>query len=448
MRSTREHAAVRQSRPRAVGFILDNLTWLGGSLALAVLVWYAAVSAQDPVEQRRYTSRVPIEIKHDEGLLVLNAPPTTAQVMIRALRSVWDRLDVEDISVQANLSNRGPGSYDVELHGALLRDRRGSVTDIQPGFIRVELVRRAEKLVNVVVQATADPPVGFIPTMTPAQATGRVVGPEAQVRQVESLLAQISLRDQRARFSSTVTLVPVDADRKPVAGVTVTPVEVVVDVDIQPRPGTTEVSVIPNFVGELPRGYVRGNYTWEPNRIVVRGDQSAITAMNGVLLTDRIDLTGKTQTFTQTVKLALPFGVNLPDPKDITVTVKIEPVIVSREFADIPVQPQGLDPADFQITVQPDRVSVIVKGPQSVVEALTASDISVFAPLSGQAAGKVTVTLQASISRSEINSRDVVIPNARAEVTIVARNPTPTPTQGPTRTATPTPTPTATPTPQ
>lgn len=47
--------------------LLNNLLWLGGALALATIVWYAATSARDPVEQRRLLGQVPIEIKLDEG---------------------------------------------------------------------------------------------------------------------------------------------------------------------------------------------------------------------------------------------------------------------------------------------------------------------------------------------------------------------------------------------
>src|SRR5262249_77094 len=141
-------------------------------------------------------------------------------------------------------------------------------------------------------------------------------------------------------------------------------------------------------------------------------------------------------------KLALPVGVTLIDPVEVTVTVNIEPLVGSREFDNVPVQPQGLDPADWTITVQPDHVSVIVNGPATPLEALTDSDISVIAPLGGLSAGKSTVTLQASITKPGFSSQDVVLPNPKAEVTIVSLHPTATPTAGPTRTPEPTLTPT------
>src|SRR5438128_11927226 len=147
----RESPPAVQNRPATLRFVLDNLGWMLGSLALAVLVWYAAVSAQNPVEQRRFPSRVPIQILKDEGLLVANTPPEVALVTVRAPRSVWEVLEPEDISVVADLTKLSPGVHTVELRGFLSPARQGVVTDMQPSQITVELARRSDKLVNIEV---------------------------------------------------------------------------------------------------------------------------------------------------------------------------------------------------------------------------------------------------------------------------------------------------------
>jgi len=265
------------------------------------------------------------------------------------------------------------------------------------------------------------------------------------VQRVQAAQAAIGLSNQRSPLTVSVPLLPVDSDNKVVPNVSVVPSSMIIAIQVQLRPDGAELAVDPRFSGDLPTGYFRSNYSWEPRRMVVRGDRTAIEQMNGVIPTEPINLSGRTQTFTQTVKLSLPTGVILPDPTDIVITVEIQPVPDSREFANIPVQVQGLDPADYMITIKPDKVSVIVTGPKVVVDALTDKDISVFAPLTGLTPGKHTVTLQASVARAEITRDDVTVPNNQAEVEIIARNPTQTPTPGPTRTVTPTPTVSVTP---
>src|SRR5439155_20639129 len=97
----REQPSAAQNRPATLRFILDNLAWLVGSLALAILVWYAAVSAQNPVEQRRFSGRIPIKVLTDEGMLVVSDAPQTALVTIRAPRTIWDVLEASDVQVEA-----------------------------------------------------------------------------------------------------------------------------------------------------------------------------------------------------------------------------------------------------------------------------------------------------------------------------------------------------------
>jgi YbbR domain-containing protein len=443
----RDQPPVVQNRPATLRFIFDNLAWMVGSLALAILVWYAAVSAQNPVEQRRFPGRVPIKILTDEGMLVVSDTPQTALVTIRAPRTVWDVLESSEIEVEADLRKLEPGRQTVQTRGYLLDGRQGVVTDIQPVELSVELAKRGDKLVSIDVIRTSEPPPGLtsIPQLNAKEA--RITGPEALVRQVVGAQARIDLAERRTSFSETVHVIPVDDKNQEVIGVSVVPSQVTIDMEIQPRPDVTELSVVTRLTGDLPPGYLRRNYNWDPKTVAVRGDRTTIDSMNGVVSTEPIDLSAQTKTFSQRVKLVLPPGVTLVDPVDITVTVEIEPKLGNREFDNIPVQTQGLDPADFTITVQPDRVNVIVNGPEPILNELTPGDITVIAPLGGLSAGKYPVTLQGYVTKEGIDSSDIVIPNARAEVTIIAKNPTVTPTSGPTRAPTPTPAPTQSSTP-
>lgn len=209
----------------------------------------------------------------------------------------------------------------------------------------------------------------------------------------------VNVQNQRGTFTLTLPLSALDAEGRPVTDVTLTPSEVAVTVDVQQRSDVTELAVEPRLVGELPSGYLRVNQMWSPRRVFVRGNQRSIEAMNGVIFTEPIDLSNRTQTFTQIVRLSVPSGVTLLEPRDITVTVEIEAVQGSREFTGIPIQVQGIDTADFAVALQPERVNVIVRGAQVALEALRAEDIRVFASLSGLGVGIHQVTLQASVAR-------------------------------------------------
>ncbi|MBX3066187.1 MAG: hypothetical protein KF726_24625, partial [Anaerolineae bacterium] len=301
-------------------------------------------------------------------------------------------------------------------------------------------------IVSVSVIPAQDPPVGFIASeIIPSETQVKVVGPRMLVERVAEARATINLQNQSISFVRSLELRAIGADNTIVEGVTLSPAEITVSVKIQERDDVTGLQVVPSYIGTPAEGYQLKSDNWSPRRIFVRGDSAAIAAMNGVITTEDIDLTGRDQTFTQSMRLQLPAGVTMPDPTDITITVVIEPVLITREFSGIPVQTQGLDPADYEITVKPDRVRVRITGPQRIVSALTEEDISVFAPLTGLGVGKHLVTLEASVAAAELATGNIDIPDEQAEVTISDRTATPKPTV----TATParvtrTPTPTVT----
>jgi YbbR domain-containing protein len=442
-RTTRETQAVG-APPSLQQAILSNVGWFIASLIAAVFVWYLATSVQNPIVQQRLNQRVPIEVRLPEGYIVVQRTAETALVTVRTLQSIMNELGQDDIKVIADFSDLQlptdgqPVERTIAIQGNLVT-RRGVVTDITPRTLRVTLAIRGEKLVTVNIVPSQELPVGFLATeILPSETQVKVIGPKSVVDTVAEARANISLQNQTAPFVRNLTLTPLDTDGNPVTGVTVQPSEVTVKVTIQERDDVTGLQVVPNYIGTLPEGYQLKSDSWEPRRIFVRGDQNLISAMNGTISTEAIDLSERTQTFTQSVRLQLPDGVTMPDPTDVTITVVIEPILITREFANILVQTQGLDPADYSISLKPDRVRVRVTGPQTIVANLQESDISVYAPLNGLTAGTHIVTVQGSVSAPELSGGGIEIPENQVEVTIMAHNPTQTPTTASTpATATP-----------
>jgi YbbR domain-containing protein len=425
---------------------IENALWLIGSFVLAIFVWYAAQNQSNPVQEKIFGGRVPIRVLKDDTLLV-TAQPNPAQVVIRAPRSVQDTLDASEIIVTADLRARPAGKYTVPLVGALAANRTGAVSEILPTEVTIELVKKSEAAYEIQLVQTRTPPVGFeVGTYQFNETTARVSGSEDAMRRVVGVVARVDLLDRTNTVTRTVTLSAIDGEGRAVNEVTILPTQVDVVINIQPQPGVTVLKVTPRLLtSTLPIGYVVSNYSVAPDVVAVRGDRAIIEALNGVIGTDEINLANKVGPFTQTVRLALPEGVALTDPVNIVVSVQIEAISVTREFTNIPIQTQGLDPADFQITIQPTTVNVIVKGPLQAVNTLEARQITVIAPLAGLGAGTSTVTVQATVAHDGLTNTSLSIPNPEIRVTIIALRPTSTPTATRPPTVTPTITPTATP---
>lgn len=321
------------------------------------------------------------------------------------------------------------------------------MSEIWPGQVTVTLAKRSEQAFTINVTPTADPPVGFyVVGSKTTESSAKVSGSEAQVKLVTAVVARINLSDTNKAVTRVLDLVAVDGEGSTVPDVVVTPQQVTATIDVEPRPGVRVLKVVPSLMNAtLPQGYVLSNYSSVPVNVALRGDLSTIELMHDSVSTEPINLTNKTASFTQTVKLALPAGVTLTDPVNIVVSITIDPINVTRTFDNILVQTQGLDSADFAITTKPDHVSVIVTGPQPVLDALQAADITVIAPLSELGSGTYTITLQAAVAHAGLTSDNLRIPNNQVQVTIAALHPTPTPTASPIPSATLLPTASVTP---
>lgn len=152
-------------------------------------------------------------------------------------------------------------------------------------------------------------------------------------------------------------------------------------VDITPRSVTLRVEPVvereapveARFEGELPDGFLLAGVQISPPTVHVRGPESHVRAIERVF-TETISLEGQRESLT------LPqTAIDIPDrkvvPLESTVGVRVEVAErqVERRFSDVPVRSAGGGQA------RPERVSLTLRGPRSVVEALKPEEVRVVA---------------------------------------------------------------------
>ena len=414
-----------------------NLIWLLTSILLAVFVWIAATSLENPVEARSFSQRVPIEIVLDDGMIVTNSPTSSVQLVLRARSDVWDTLQTSDILVTADLTGNLPGTYAVDLQIAFTSVNRIVVEDFQPRQITVAIDQAAERLVPINADVRSDPPTGFeIADITFTEQEARITGPASQVDRVTSATARMSLNDDRNSFTRNYRLFAIDDEGQTIGDVTLRPETVDVTVDIQPREDYREVFVTPNIVGEPASGYVIYAITYEPQTILVSGRPSDLEQITGTIQTLPVDLTGQTTSFQRTVSVELPPGVFLATEQSVTVTIEIDTLTASRRFEHLPVQVQGLDPtSNLEASITPAEVTMLITGPQPILDTLTPESISILANLTNLGPGGHQVPLQAVVNREGLEAAVISVLPPVLDVQIVQQ--TPAATQTPTLTPEP-----------
>lgn len=229
----------------------------------------------------------------------------------------------------------------------------------------------------VSVPLTVDVPAGFaLASDYPRTVRITLRGEEAAINAIleEDLRATVSLED---RQSPGVYRTPVRVERQGTA-LDVEPLEV--RVDPQEISFTLEpllerrVSVAPDIKGVPAYGYELASYELAPRTALLRGPRSRVQAAS-TLLTEEVDLTGRTGAFTVRVRIVVPdplLGV-AGDPF-VEFKASIREAVVSRRFENVELivldAAAGLQPAE-----RLPAGSVQVQGPQLAIEALTAAQV-------------------------------------------------------------------------
>jgi YbbR domain-containing protein len=233
----------------------------------------------------------------------------------------------------------------------------------------------------VSVPLKVDVPAGFaLASAYPRTVRITLRGEEASINAIleEDLEASVSLEDRR---DAGIYRTAVRVQRSGTA-LDVEPLEI--RVDPQEISFTLEpllerrLPVAPDIKGVPAHGYELAGYELSPRAAVLRGPRSRVQAVD-TLLTEEVDLTGRTGPFTLSVRLVLPDGLlGLAGDQFVEFKATIQEAVVSRRFEDVEIV--VLDTAvGFKHTGDLPRGSVQVQGSQLAIETLQPGQVHLVA---------------------------------------------------------------------
>jgi len=399
--------------------LIERLGTLALSIVLALIVWLIAINQQDPLIQGEYSERVPVTVRGlGEGLQpVQDLSKETVRVVLRAPRSSWDNLTLDDFIAYIDLTGLDQGVHDVDVHAEVVDPRVDILTVTRPE-LRVQLDRTAEKEVPVRVDVMDSTAFGFDwqpPLVTPMTVTVR--GPETQVSQASVAVAEVFLRNAKNQVERTEPLVAQNAQEQPVPRVEVSPAEARIIVPVEEWPGRKEVAVRVNLEGQPAPGYRLSTVRVNPSTVVLLGNADVLAAVPGFVETEPVALAGATSEIQRRLQLRVPDGVTVLEGRIVDVTASITPIQGGATIRQEPVI-QGLD-AGLEDAVAIDTLDVILSGPLPLLESLGADDVFVILDLTGLLPGNHTVTPRV-VAPTEIQAEGVI--PERVEVVISIRS--------------------------
>lgn len=361
---------------------------------LAVSVWASAVTADDPNEVRSPLA-VPIEIAgQDPSLIITNDIPEVVEVTLRAPRSVWELISVQESPARAllDLSSLSAGGHTVQIQ-IQIEERPTQIVLVNPESVTLHLERLDARTLPVDLSLNGQPSIGYQAgdaVIDPVEVI--VSGPESIVDQAARARVGVNLDGVRESIDQAIPVEVLDSRNSILEGLTINPESVHVSIPVSQQGGFRDVAVKVIVSGQVAAGYRLETISVFPPVITVfASDPELVNSLPGVVETETLDLQDARENISTRLSLTLPQNITIVGPQTVEVQVGILPIQTSLTLLNQLINVTGL-PEGMAVQVSPRTVDVIISGPLPVLEALTPQDIVVTVDVTGFTAGTYQLT--------------------------------------------------------
>ncbi len=367
--------------------VVSNLGSIVLALLLSVAVWISATLQADPFAPQEYSGLPVVPVNQPQNTLLFQGDETTVSVTVRAARSVLDELLSQDVravvdlaGVEVGVDVTVPISVSVLLEGV-------RVERVSPETLSLRLEALGSITLPVQIDAVGQVPIGYQATnleVTPPDI--RVFGPVPYLEEVKGVTGTLDIAGAREDVTQRVIVTPRNAAGEIMTTVEWEPQAVDVTLTIQRRVGyKPEVEVVPDLRGEPASGYRRGSVAVLPSTVTLAGPTSVLDELPSFVKTLPITITNAIDDLTVRVPLTVPNSVVVVETNFVSVSVEILPILSSRSLSGT-VELQGLRNG-YQATVSPEMVEVILEGPETQLDELSADSLRIYVNLSGLGPG-------------------------------------------------------------
>jgi len=384
-----------------------NLPSLVSAVALAVVVWVLAVTSTDPVEKRNFGRAVPIELFGlDPSLVITSEMPEEITLTLSAPVSTWDSELTSSNAVRAIVDVSGLNAGDHLVPVNLQIDAQPvKVESYSPDVIETIIEEIYSESFNIHLIQPSSPGIGYEagnPTLNKETAT--VNGPASLVNQVVEIQAVLDISQAKENIDTDLVLKAIDENGLIISGISISPEEVNVQMDITQRGGYRNVTVKVVTIGQIESGYRLTNISSNPLVVTVFStDPELVNDLPGFIETQPLNLSDANDDMVVSLPLDLPSGMTVVGESTIKVSVSIAPIQGSITLTNLPIETEGLD-AELSAIFSPDRVDIILSGPLPTLDELITGNVRIFIDLADFEEG--TYQLEPSV---EINIQGVLV---------------------------------------
>lgn len=341
------------------------------ALFLASLLWIFVYVSEARTVKLPFS--IPIETRGlDESLVAVISPEeSNAYLTVIAEKNSWEKLTPEDFAVYVDLLGKKEGNYSVTVQYSA-KNPNVSITEINPSVINIAVEQASTKLVSVVAKYSGVPASGLVVRETkfePDKVT--IKGPKSIIDKTAVAEALIELNGESSNIEKNVAIIGKDVNSNEIAGLIYDPEEVKASISIGKGGLSKQLIIKPAFNGTPAKGKWISGFTVDPSNAltIISGENSDLKYIE----TNKIDVSGLTESKDFQVSLNLPEGVSLNESiEKVKVSVEISGQSTTKEVV-LGLKYSSL--TNLKVSaISPNQVSGLVSGSSDLLAGLDANN--------------------------------------------------------------------------
>ena len=387
--------------------IFNNLSLKIVSAVFAVILWTVIVNIYDP--NTSYTfSNITVQLVNTQSLTEKNytfevVDGGKISVTVSGPKSVVTDLKTSDIAATADLSKVTAFTDYVDIQVQVVKDGQvlNNVEAVpRTSALKLSIENRDTNTYAVNVNTTGTPANGYAVASTTTSPTYiKVTGPTSLVEAVASVGVDVDVSGAKGTVNTQSDINMYDSDGNIIANEELEMSSETADVIVE-MARTKTVPVVVKTSGTPSQDCVVTGTSLSQTSVVISGQQEVLSKIDNITIpSSAVSVDGLSEDKTYTFKLTdyVPSGVKIVSDSRLQVTVKIskastKTVHISSDAIKIENVSSG-----YNAVIEGTGIDVIISGTGTILENISATDITCNVNAAGLSAGTHSVDVSVSV---------------------------------------------------
>lgn len=387
--------------------IFNNLSLKIVSAVFAVILWTVIVNIYDP--NTSYTfSNITVQLVNTQSLTEKNytfevVDGGKISVTVSGPKSVVTDLKTSDIAATADLSKVTAFTDYVDIQVQVVKDGQvlNNVEAVpRTSALKLSIENRDTNTYAVNVNTTGTPANGYAVASTTTSPTYiKVTGPTSLVEGVASVGVDVDVSGAKGTVNTQSDINMYDSDGNIIANEELEMSSETADVIVE-MARTKTVPVVVKTSGTPSQDCVVTGTSLSQTSVVISGQQEALSKIDNITIpSSAVSVDGLSEDKTYTFKLTdyVPSGVKIVSDSRLQVTIKIskastKAVHISSDAIKIENVSSG-----YNAVIEGTGIDVIISGTGTMLENISATDITCNVNAAGLSAGTHSVDVSVSV---------------------------------------------------